>query len=123
MNIAGINSQVILTANNEDPGNDLKRRHFLKKIALDLLDPHFKLYATETNVPQTVQQRRQEVAGTSANNDQQLEMPGNIRKYYFECKNKNRSRYYCQKCKKFVCLKHAKIWCRLCTEKNFNQHV
>ncbi|KAL3266064.1 hypothetical protein HHI36_010251 [Cryptolaemus montrouzieri] len=123
MNITGINSQIIHTAINEDPGNDLKRRHFQKKIALDSLDPHLKLRATEINVPQAVQQRRQEVAGTSANNDQQLEMPGNITKYCFECKTKNRSRYYCQKCKKFVCLKHAKIWCRLCTEEKLNQHV
>ncbi|KAL3288673.1 hypothetical protein HHI36_003106 [Cryptolaemus montrouzieri] len=49
-------------------------------------DPHLKLRATETNVPQAVQQRRQEVAGTSAFNDQQLEMPGNMRKDCFECK-------------------------------------
>ncbi|KAL3274024.1 hypothetical protein HHI36_015442 [Cryptolaemus montrouzieri] len=76
MNIAGINSQVIYTSNNKDPGNDLNRRHFLTKIALDLLDPHLKLRATETNIPQAVQQRRQEVAGTLAYNDQQLEMPG-----------------------------------------------
>ncbi|KAL3277288.1 hypothetical protein HHI36_012638 [Cryptolaemus montrouzieri] len=88
MNISRINSQVIHTANNEYPGNDLKRRHFLKKIALDLLDPHLKLRATETNVPQAVQQRMQEIADTSANNNQPLEMPGNIRKYCFECKNK-----------------------------------
>ncbi|KAL3265589.1 hypothetical protein HHI36_009794, partial [Cryptolaemus montrouzieri] len=99
MNIAGINSEVIHTANNEGPGNDLKRRHFLKKIAPDLLNPHLKLRAIETNVPQAVQQRMQEVAGTSANNQQQLEMPENIRKYSFDFKNKNRSRYDCQKCK------------------------
>ncbi|KAL3274513.1 hypothetical protein HHI36_015896 [Cryptolaemus montrouzieri] len=88
MNITGINTQVIHTANNEDPGNDLKRRNFLKEIALDLLDPHLKLRATETNVPQAVLQRRQEVAGTSANNDKQLEMPGNIRKYCSSAKIK-----------------------------------
>ncbi|KAL3274808.1 hypothetical protein HHI36_019592 [Cryptolaemus montrouzieri] len=123
MNIAGIKSQVIHTANNEDPRNDLKRRYFLKKIALNLLDPHLKLCETETNVPQAVQHRKQEVADTSANNDQQLEIPRNIRKYCSECKNKNRSRYYRQKCKKFVCLKHAKTWCLLYTEENFNQHV
>ncbi|KAL3288791.1 hypothetical protein HHI36_003225 [Cryptolaemus montrouzieri] len=123
MNIAGINSQLMQTANNEDPGNDLKRRHFLKKLALDSLDPHLKLRATETNVPQAVKQRRQEASGTLANTDQQLEMPGNIRRYCFECKNKNKSRYYCRKYKKFVCLKDAKIWRRLCTEENLNQQV
>ncbi|KAL3290104.1 hypothetical protein HHI36_023472 [Cryptolaemus montrouzieri] len=74
-------SQVLHTANNEDPGNDLKRRHYLKKIAFDSLDPHLKLRATETNVPEAVQQRMQEVDGTSANTDQKLEMPVNIKEY------------------------------------------
>lgn len=124
LNIAGINSQVVHVSNHPDPKSDLKRRIFLKQIALTLIDEHLQRRSYQKNVPETVRQRRQDVAGTSEASSNVEEIPEGTRKYCSGCKNKNKSRFYCQKCKSFVCLKHAKMLCFPCTnailETNFH---
>ncbi|KAK9736145.1 Transposase IS4 [Popillia japonica] len=62
MNVAGINSQIIYTANN--PKTTILRRHYLKSLARELIDEHLKFRSTLRNLPPEVKRRRQEFSGT-----------------------------------------------------------
>ncbi|KAJ8928171.1 hypothetical protein NQ314_019290 [Rhamnusium bicolor] len=107
MNVAGINSQIIHTANN--PLINMKRQDYLKTIARELIDEHLKYRSMLTNVPPSVKRRRQEAAGTSQEHPQQP-IEGS-RKRCEECQGKdNKTRYYCKNCFKFLCLSHGYIF-------------
>lgn len=102
LNVAGINSQIIYTANNSGRAGDIIRRNYLKNLALELTEEHLHRRSLETNVPPDVRLRRQDVAGTSVQNQVQQSLPAGIRKRCFHCKSDNKTRYYCEVCKKFL---------------------
>lgn len=113
MNMAGVNSQIIYACNNNV--YDIQRRLYLRELALNLTKNHLVRRSMETNVPRSVRERRQEVAGTaSVQNNQELP-PAGIRKRCFFCKKDSKTKYYCQKCKKFICLTHLQAWCPPCS--------
>lgn len=114
LNVAGINSQIIHTANN--PNENMVRRKYLITLARQLLEPYQKSRSMATNLPAEVRERRQEVAGTSFQPIQ--EPPNGKRKRCGECKGKdNKSKYYCKLCYKFLCLTHANLYCANCETK------
>lgn len=110
MNIAGVNAQVIYSSNNKQ--YDLIRRSFLRNLALSLTSDQLTRRSFEMNVPPLVRERRQEAAGT-LNTDP--EYPPGTKKRCFLCKKDSKTRFYCQKCHKFLCLSHLQAWCPTCS--------
>lgn len=113
LNVAGINSQIIYVANNPDI-KSIERRQFLRKLSFDLTEEHLKRRSMELNVPIPVRERRQEVAGTSQPTNRDAFITLGKRKRCYLCHADNKSKYYCFKCQKFVCLQHAVILCPDC---------
>ncbi|KAK9878624.1 hypothetical protein WA026_022885 [Henosepilachna vigintioctopunctata] len=115
LNMAEVYSQIIYAVNSKQ--YSVTRRLYLKNLALELSAQHLERRSLEQNVPRAVRDRRQDYAGTSANNaniqPQEEVVPG-TRKRCFFCVKDSKSRFFCQKCKKFVCLSHLKAWCPLC---------
>lgn len=118
MNMAGVNSQIIFACNNKT--YKIERRSFLRDIGLSLTKEHLARRSYETNVPRSVRERRQEVAGTQENMKNEEIQPGTRRRCFF-CKKDSKTKYFCKKCKKFVCLSHMEAWCPECSEIDINQ--
>ncbi|KAJ8938419.1 hypothetical protein NQ318_012002 [Aromia moschata] len=93
LNIAGINSQIIFSANN--PKTNLARRNFLRELAngFDL--------------------NRQELFGTDQE-AQQNANPG--RCGYCDWKKNRKTRFSCFKCNTYMCLEHITAICKPCRE-------
>ncbi|KAJ3646387.1 hypothetical protein Zmor_005897 [Zophobas morio] len=112
MNMAGINGQIIYMANN--PNSNLVRRKFLKQLAVKLADEHLKRRSLTKNVPVAVRERRQEVAGTSADVPKGNPETPRVKKRCHLCTKDSKTRYFCKFCKKFLCLSHAEFGCPNC---------
>lgn len=115
LNMAGTNSQIMFAANNPDAAPPI-RRQFLKTLAINLSEDHLKRRSLQQNLPRVVRERRQEVAGTSLNVVQPEEIPQGIRKRCHCCLKDSKTKYYCFKCKKFICLSHSQFLCLLCRQ-------
>lgn len=115
MNMAGVNTQIIYASNNKI--YNITRRLFLRELALSLTEDHLKRRSLEKNVPPSVRERRQEVAGTLPVRE---EIPPGTRKRCFFCAKDSKTKYYCKKCQKFVCLTHLQAWCPTCSNTAVN---
>ncbi|KAB0803065.1 hypothetical protein PPYR_00035 [Photinus pyralis] len=119
LNIAGVNSQLIYAANNKQ--YSMIRRLYLKKLAIELTKPYLIRRSCETNVPRAVRDRRQEYAGTSSNFQPTEQITPGTRKRCFFCVKDSKTRFFCKKCNKFVCLSHLKALCEPCLDSIGNQ--
>ena len=115
LNIAGINAQVIFSANN--PDTDIRRRFFLRKMANGLIAPHLQRRASMTNLPRALKFRLQEMVGAEAADQQQNIIPG--RCSYCDSKKNRKSRFSCFKCNVYMCLEHITPICTTCRESAF----
>lgn len=81
MNMAGVNSQIIFACNNKT--YKIERRLYLRDVGLSLTREYLERRSHETNVPRSVRERRQEVAGTQeANKDEEIQ-PGTRKRCFF----------------------------------------
>ncbi|KAJ8945779.1 hypothetical protein NQ318_013135 [Aromia moschata] len=115
LNIAGINSQIIFSANN--PKTNLARRNFLRELANGLIRPHLQRRACKTNLPRSLKIRLQELFGTDQE-AQQNANPG--RCAYCDWKKNRKTRFSCFKCNTYMCLEHITAICKPCRE---NSHA
>lgn len=115
LNVAGINAQVIFSANN--PDTDIVRRHFLRTMAKDLIIPHMQRRALLTNLPRTLKLRLQEMVGVQERVEQQNVIPG--RCSYCDWKKNRKTRFSCFKCNNYMCLEHISAICSNCKETAF----
>lgn len=113
LNVAGINSRVIYTLNNL---NNVKRKLFLKKLALDLISDG--LQQRESNV-----HLKKELRGTikRLTNCKQINNPPkqprtDTPQRCSECPRKKdrKTKYSCQSCSVFLCLEHVVPLCNAC---------
>lgn len=108
LNIAGLNAAIVYFAKRSN------RRSFLKQLGMELLKDHLKDRAKNDRVP----------AKTRANNarkfvglpDEQVSLieKGVTRRDCNFCTNRRKSRYFCEKCSKCICLQHAHTFCLVC---------
>ncbi|KAG8334854.1 hypothetical protein J6590_081210 [Homalodisca vitripennis] len=68
----------------------------------------------QKNLPTEIRQRRQEVAGTSAQVEKADNFPPGTRKRCYLCKSDSKTKYSCKYCRKFICLRHAEHACSGC---------
>lgn len=119
MNVAGVNSQIVFSANN--PNTKLIRRLYLKELSTLLTAEHVQRRSMMRNLPPEVRTRRQEVAGTA----QQAaimadQLPVGTRKRCYMCRKDSKTKYHCKYCQKFICLSHAHFSCPSCPIENQN---
>lgn len=112
MNVAGINSQIIYVANNQS--SSVVRRLYIKQLALALTDQHLKRRSMMENIAPAIRKRRQEVAGTSADVPRGDPNAPNVKKRCHLCTKDSKTRFFCKKCKQFICLSHAEFVCPDC---------
>ncbi|KAG8319565.1 hypothetical protein J6590_089200 [Homalodisca vitripennis] len=72
-----------------------------------------KKMSLQKNLPTEIRQRRQEVAGTSAQVEKADDFPPGTRKRCYFCKSDSKTKYSCKYCRKFICLRHAEHSCSL----------
>lgn len=112
LNVAGVNSQIIFLANNIN--DNICRKSYLRDLALALTNEHVVRRSLLANLPTEVRQRRQAVAGTSSQTITADSVPQGTRKRCFMCTKDSKTKYYCQQCKKFICLSHCQFICKQC---------
>ncbi|GIY52569.1 piggyBac transposable element-derived protein 4 [Caerostris darwini] len=110
LNIAGINSQILHTCNNGET-KQMARRSFLKELAISLTDKEIKRRGVLTNIVPEIKPVRQEVAEKHATVDQ---FPPGIRKKCFKCNINRKTRFFCDMCRRFICLEHSQYLCSDC---------
>uniref|UniRef100_A0A1B6E438 PiggyBac transposable element-derived protein domain-containing protein n=1 Tax=Clastoptera arizonana TaxID=38151 RepID=A0A1B6E438_9HEMI len=112
LNVAGVNSQIIFSANN--PTKKKFRRVYLKELASELTSAHVNRRSLLTNLPPEIRKRRQEVAGTSIQAENVDQFPPGTRRRCYLCKKDSKTKYSCKYCLKFICLSHAQFACTNC---------
>lgn len=113
LNIAGINSQIIYTANN--PGTEQLRRNFLRELANGLIKPHLELRAQISCLPTTIKLRLSEICRVQQQEvPQQNARPG--RCAFCDWKKNRKTRFCCFRCNTFMCLEHITAVCGNCLE-------
>lgn len=117
LNIAGINSHVIYCSNT--PGVSILRRNYLRALANQLILPHLKVRATTLpKFPRSIKFRLMEICGENVEGDKlvdrQNSQPG--RCAYCDSRKNRKTRFYCFKCRKYMCLEHLVGICQECTE-------
>lgn len=115
LNVGGINSKIVYDDNNA-PCN-LLRRNFLKKLAYDLVLPLMKQRAIMTNLPRMLTLRLRELCQIQNDEAPAVEVNKNGRCEYCGWRKNRKTRYYCFRCGKFMCLEHLTGICRDCSEK------
>jgi hypothetical protein len=116
LNIAGINAQIIYNSNNIKD-KTLKRRQFLRNLALSLTDDYLKLRVNAKNIPRNLKRKVMDIATCeeSTNATTSGEDPIGRKRCHMCTRKENRmTRKFCHKCKKFICLKHGKLICENC---------
>ncbi|KAG8291993.1 hypothetical protein J6590_048953 [Homalodisca vitripennis] len=83
------------------------------ELALALSSEHLQRRSLQKNLPTEIRQRRQEVAGTSAQVEKADDFPPGTRKRCYCCKSDSKTKYSCKYCRKFICLRHAEHSCSL----------
>ncbi|KAG8287879.1 hypothetical protein J6590_027218 [Homalodisca vitripennis] len=84
------------------------------ELALALSSEHLQRRSLQKNLPTEIRQRRQEVAGTSAQVVKADDFPPGTRKRCYLCKSDSKTKYSCKYCRKFICLRHAEHSCSGC---------
>lgn len=115
LNLAGINSFVVFCSNN--PNSTQKRRGFLRTLALELIKPHLSVRSNLQTIPRTLRNRLQEISGTP-DTAQAVAPPNQQTGRCAICSSRKsrKTRFFCRKCYKYMCLEHIGIICNDCFE-------
>ncbi|UYV66370.1 hypothetical protein LAZ67_4001477 [Cordylochernes scorpioides] len=119
VNVAEINAQVLYNANHlqEEP---IKRRHFLEKIGLSLIDEHIKERLCIVSLPKDIKLALRRIIGVA--NEQTVPGPSEpLSKKQKRChlcdRSKDRkTKTTCKNCKRNICNNHSFIMCAECFE-------
>lgn len=114
LNVAAINSYVVYMSNNSN--SSMLRRRFLKQLAMEMVRPHLLQRLTLQRLPRSMKLRIREICGVedTVNLENTGPMPENGRCGYCDSKKNRKTRYFCRKCKKFMCLEHITVLCDSC---------
>lgn len=114
VNVAGINSQVVYSSNN--PSATVSRRSFLRNLAFELTQPHLKERATIEKLPISLKSRLREICNITEAPASSNPIVNNQTGRCAICSTKKnrKTRYYCRKCSKFMCLEHIVVVCDEC---------
>lgn len=114
LNIAGINAHVICQSNSPDETNQYKeRRLFLKKLSFDLVKENMKIRSTNPRIRKDIRHLGLKLCGTSASTVRARPETTHGRCEY--CRNR-KTRFFCQKCYKWLCLEHIQPFCADCID-------
>lgn len=126
LNVAGINSLVVYTSNN--PNADMRRRQFLQTLSHELIRPHIQERFQIQQIPRSLRNRMQEICGnieapgpSTLGDNEQTEKRGQVgRCAVCSSKKSRKTRFYCRKCSKFMCLEHIISICEECYENHIH---
>lgn len=114
LNVAGINAFIVYNSNNSQ--SSLTRREVLVKLSSSLMYDHQKNRSLCTSLPRSIQLRLQDICGLDKS-AQPPPNPGTIGRCKVCDWRKNRkTKYFCKKCAKFLCLEHINVMCSDCYE-------
>lgn len=120
LNSAGINSQIIYTANNDNCR--IVRRLFLKKLGFELIDEHVRQRMESPRISRELRTVIRKILGENLEQLPKRSRP-NQQSRCSECPRKRdrKTKYVCESCETFLCLEHALIYCSNCSDiANFN---
>lgn len=112
LNIGAINSYIIYLQNNST--EEIFRREYLKRLSFSLTENHLQRRSNLKNLPPAIRERRAEVAGTTSECPKGDLCDTDVRKRCYFCVKQSKTRYFCEICKKFLCLKHCHFRCVNC---------
>lgn len=112
LNIGGINSQIIYTANTE---HKVERRIFLKDLALQLMKPHAQTRLSVPNLPVNLRTSVQKLVGTEEQAKEHTYSETGLCSLCPRRKNR-KTKKLCCKCSKYLCNEHSKSICEKCLE-------
>lgn len=111
LNIAGINSFVVHKSNARADSTITERRLFLKELGLMLVKENMTLRANDPHIKKEIRQIGQKLSGTDARPAPAPE--DNKRGRCAYCRNR-KTKYFCRKCHKWLCLEHVTPVCQDC---------
>lgn len=118
LNITGINSQIIYIANN--PNIKIKRRIFLRNLAMELIKPAIAKRAASTFLPREIRIKAATISGQQLRIET-TEREGSSGRCFFCPRAKDRkTKNSCGKCNKWICKDHLKQICLDCSNKYEN---
>lgn len=112
LNVTGINSQVIYFSNH--PDTKYARRFFLKMLSEELIRPHLKVRALQTNLPRSLRARLLDFSDPPADVPVENVRPG--RCAYCDWRKNRKTKYCCFKCSTYMCLEHIVAICQTCRD-------
>lgn len=113
LNISGINANIIYRANNDN--TRIKRRHFIKNLALSLIQDHLQIQRARVNLPR---QLRKRIADFT--NEPSIEPPQKIPGARRRCqicpsKKDKKTKHTCHACHIYICPEHLISYCENCS--------
>lgn len=107
--IAGINSQIVFTANNK---NNMLRREYLQDLGLSLLDGKLRKRALDTHLPKKIREKAAKSCRINLDNiAEPTTSTSKSRCSVCPCCKDIKTKFSCAKCFKKMCLKHMKNIC------------
>ena len=120
LNIAGINSQIIFSFNNPDA--KLRRRLYLKNLALGLMKEHMIMRSNIVSLPADITVFLSQYCPTKRPAEDISGPKSKVRGTCFICGRKKNSStsMKCGRCSRFSCKQHSRkeVVCEKCTENN-----
>lgn len=119
LDIAGINAQIVFTANN--PNTNVVRRKFLREMGMKLIKPSLQKRASTSCLPKTVRHKAAKLSHTQplqpATTSQERSQ---VARRCVVCPRMKdiKTKSYCSKCCRPMCLKHMKSVCEECIEQS-----
>lgn len=117
LNVAGINSLVVHTFNNQNK-LPMVRREFIRSLAMEMLQPHLRERVLIQSTPRNIKLRIKEICNLQEDQEVASSEKTSGRCYYCDSKKNRKTRYFCKSCKKFMCLEHVIVVCDACYNDN-----
>lgn len=114
LNTAGINSAIIHRENNN--GQKIPRRIFLKTLGMELINDHQRQRLSNPRLALDLRGSIRKILGENPEPPKKKIRP-NQQERCSECPRSRdrKTRYVCKACSVFLCLEHAVIYCKNCT--------
>lgn len=113
LNIAGINAQVVYYSRNTN--EKMKRRIFLRTLAMELIKPQVGKRAAETSLPKRIREKASRLTGQQHPPQAQRARLGATGRCEVCPRNKDRkTAKSCGKCQKWICVDHVNMVCDEC---------
>ena len=114
LNIAAINSFVIFDCNSLQ--KRIPRKNFLEDLGYQLVEPHVRKRTNFTGLLQTIKLRIQEIYNITKIEEEPPTANKNGRCFVCPSKKSRKTRFWCHRCKHFLCLEHVTPFCENCTQ-------